>query len=675
MRESSKNSINISAFKDVLSSKRIDELIINANTTIEQIQKDLLLVQRSSSILPLVTLSLYPSYVCPSRDDISKHIISPNVLPPQDATPTFIQQTSILFSYLQSNPDFFAKAVVGRSKKSDFMFLLHSVIPSVYGFFSSLEHVELALLFYSHIIRITKPQMAMKILQPILCSIGSSRFIECVMQKFLVKFGSEKRFDSQTKDKKLIDSFAVLLSKFIFLFLPLIPSQFLVLIHIASSHGWTGNDVYELLQKCFLGPLFSLWFKSTPFASRITVFQSIMDSLFSNTVFSKGLVSSILTVESSFDLPELFRPFKHKYLLFFVTVADIICIHKSIKSFKEMPVSFEDIRFDYFHQEIRFRPFYVRVFPKGISQTVIPYRPLLFSKQGSDTIQNSDFERAYREIDYQIDRKLSVYEIVSIDDSKYDEEFKDYCLKKSLDDVYQRSEAFEQLIISQMYLSILKEWRDLIYETQNAFFLPIAIKAAKAISTIMHAHLAFQKSSKKFKNISIKRIQYLVIIEPVFLKMIEENMQDFEKLTTGYSCILKKSVDTINIFFINECKTSVQYIFWEVVEEMRSIPNISYVWKFEILISVLSKLHKIAKDKKEYLQMVEVAVAFANIDVLPQLFLLFNKLLVQNTTFAPMISDTELYIWTSLETILLTTTNQDLGIQRLFLSISAAIKN
>lgn len=200
----------------------------------------------------------------------TKSIMVPKVL-------IFNQESSFLINYLENNSTELAREVV-KSKSTlnilDYYHLIFQIIPSIFGYFHSQEHLDSASIFYQNIVDFISedPKTSVRIFQPFLNSPSTYRYIEYVMNKLFKKLILSKRFkDIDFNDKtsvlyqeynlnrnKVTKKFLHYLTKAI----PLLPIQILHIfrkIKRKYNDKWSTNDWYKLFFSIFINQHISRW--------------------------------------------------------------------------------------------------------------------------------------------------------------------------------------------------------------------------------------------------------------------------------------------------------------------------------------------------------------------------------------------------------------------------------
>ena len=100
--------------------------------------------QNSQLFLPLL-----------SDSDLISSLIRPKEISTFPVLSMMVQESSHLMSYLQNNPSILAREVVDSKnylEKLDYYHLMFQIVPSIYGYFHSLEHLTSASKFYLSVI-------------------------------------------------------------------------------------------------------------------------------------------------------------------------------------------------------------------------------------------------------------------------------------------------------------------------------------------------------------------------------------------------------------------------------------------------------------------------------------------------------------------------------------------
>jgi hypothetical protein len=621
---------------------------------VDELRLKTLMEERTIALLPLLSAPSYPQGIIPDKGVIIKHILSPSILNTKEVTPAFVQHASLFVNFIHSKPDLFAKVVCKRYGQQDFHFMVFSVVPAIYGFFSSYEHVTVATPFYQHVIHIAPPNIASDIIQPFFCSLGTFRFLESVIGPFCQKFGGEIRLDDAKRQKELIPQYANELMHLISKNLCLLPHIMLLMFNTMVNKGWSLRSLIDM----FFGHYFThqsiAWIASSPFSHKVTVFQKILKAAIENVKMTRDVLRGFVTAKPLYEIPSAYKAFDEDCIQISISIADIMCAARCYETEDELPYSLRNINYEAFPVDRRFSPFILRVFTKQKMGISTSKSHLIFPIYKHEEIQdNPAFERIYRRIAN--DRKdVTVYQAV-MDDFKspkpiyvsglvHSKEFIDFCRSKSLATVIKFSNTFENYLIYKVNQNELHEWRKIATKRQLALMTPMALKAAKTAACYYQFNIgkAFARASNCFLSVELKKLQFYTIIVPTINATIEQNIEIINKLEDQWGKLMKENLAVFDPIGVNSLPRQSQYIFWECVEEFRSIAMIVHSRQFDLLISVIRKLYIIASTEES---IAKAAVIFSENAKLPSLYILSHEYIVSSPSFIPLIDEPSRKLW------------------------------
>ena len=632
----------------------------------EGIRQSIFLMERTISLLPLMSSPSYPEGLIPPRSEILQNIMKPLILTSQEATPTFIQHSALFVSFIHSKPEIFAKVVIKRYAMPDFHFLVYSVIPSFYGFFTSHEHVQLAANFYIAVLKIALPHVSIAILQPFFCSLISFRFIEAVMTQFVKKFGTDTRLDDKNRQKSMIRQYSAELVNLIISSASLLPNQLLVIFKLLEKLKWKFSDVSDLFFKHFFNQQSLVWVASSPFTHRTALFNTLLKEIVKDTNNIKQIYRKLITVETKFDIPACYKTLRQPYLLLILSASDVLAAARCFETQEELPFTLKEANYNNFTIDTIFRPFWVRIFPKGLSKSTDTDLPVIFPNHNDFPLgANLEFERPFRQVETIMeDSYNSVYQFIT--DTKPNPisekiqkilgpnftAFKEFALYHSLNDLFSRGKDFENLLTFTMHLRIITEWQSLCISKQAALLTPIALKATKtAIATYPNLSRAFKAASHHFNNKQLQQLQFICIMEEEMVKSLEKERPLIDKVCNLWINLGKEVMNSWDSPVPNTLSPSSQYMFWESIEEIRALEQVSLIRKYDVMLKTLLKLYLI-KEKTHSYDVYLTAFVMTESTQIPILFALFNSHLVRNPQFPILRTKEEKIIWDQLEKFL-----------------------
>ena len=211
-------------------------------------------------------------------------------------------------------------------------------MPSIFGNFTSVECIEVATIFYTHIIGSAQPKLASRILSPFFCSLATFKFTEAVMTHFTVLFGAKlgsSEEGSHIDNEVIAGTVQIVLES-----LPLLPTQHATLIQVMRTMNWTRNEIRMMLVNHFMLPQAIEWINSSPFGSHTHHLKDVLCETFSER-YVGSILDEINSLRSTSDVPSLYRDFGDQYILYVVTAADIFVAMKVLKLYGGFPSALE----------------------------------------------------------------------------------------------------------------------------------------------------------------------------------------------------------------------------------------------------------------------------------------------------------------------------------------------
>ena len=263
---------------------------------------------------------------------------------------------------------------------------------------------------------------------------------------------------------------------------------------------------------------------------------------------------------------------------------------------------------------------------------------------------------------------ITVFESVCITDS-FNLDFFEYCYKKSFNELIYYSDLFEQYLYFKQYKKNIIEWENISNSYFEIIWTPISIKIAEQNNLNNLSFFEnFKYLSNIFLNFSIQRSLFIYLSLPSIEKIINKYKNLFEELKLLFENILKEKLEKVNSFLINSLSISSQSIFWETIEQLRSLNNVPLLRSFNIIINSLNNLYTITvpKNRSDFF---EIAIIFSNVIFLPELFLIFKTFLMKSSLFLTIFPENFLLIWTIFEQYILKISEKNKKFQTLLLKM------
>ena len=263
------------------------------------------------------------------------------------------------------------------------------------------------------------------------------------------------------------------------------------------------------------------------------------------------------------------------------------------------------------------------------------------------------YERIFRQFSHRkLPTDLSVYHTI-IRESKTkkvnvkiveDQEFLEFAMKKSIKLLEKEFYTFEQYLKYCIALQLYKEWYSISIFRQKILMTPMAVNAAKAaiqMEPTNPAH-AFMKCSKNFSSLELKKLQYFIVVDPQMQSFINEYKSVFDELQREWINFLHQCLSHFDATRINTMPSPQQYLFWSIIERLKTIGNITQTRQFDLLLESFEKLYIIVKNER---LASKAALLFSDSPKLPQIVLLSQEFIVSSPVFRDIFDEKSMKVW------------------------------
>ena len=419
------------------------DLVNSFFSKIESARFDVITRHRMITVLPIATLpeAKYPSNILPKQSEFIQHILSRPVITSKEATTTFIQFSTFLAKFIYSHIQLFAKAVCFQLDKPNSHFIIYSVVPSFFGFFTSHDQASLAAEFYSDVMKTVPPEFSIEVMKPFFSSALVHRFIESAFTPLLEKLGGEipyfknksKNKEEKEKKKKKVSknssllSFAQILRCYIINSCPLLPIEICSIFEETIHLSWSENEFSNLFIDAFLLPNAIRFVSASPFlwttSSVVNIINFLKPKSNNNTkIENSNLFISAETILSRtsknfYVAPPLYKDLGLPYVDLALTVADILVAFNSLKNVAELPPSLKGSSSFQFRKSMVYKMFAVRVFFQKEQNEIYDSEPdenVVFNIHEISYEENPDFEKAFN-LQHMSDIPLDLVDAIGAD--------------------------------------------------------------------------------------------------------------------------------------------------------------------------------------------------------------------------------------------------------------------
>jgi hypothetical protein len=274
------------------------------------------------------------------------------------------QNTAFLLSFLADHPAIFAKAAVSAAKTPEFEFIAGEVIPAFFAFFSSAEQLDLAQQFYQEVSNLANPVLSVQILSPFFNSIGTFRFLEHALDKFVRTFVLDCVCTAESARDAMVETHGATLVNCFIEALPLIPRQHIELLRHLRTLKWPKAALTDLVLCRFLWPSTITWLKSSPHQNKTSLIEELIVRIAEQKELIAKLWKAIHRARSVYEVPSLFYAFEQCHLLYYLCVNDIAVFAKLLDEQGLLPKSITYDEFAVLDRKQQFNWFWCQMFPR-----------------------------------------------------------------------------------------------------------------------------------------------------------------------------------------------------------------------------------------------------------------------------------------------------------------------
>ena len=435
---------------------------------------DLLVEQRILCLSSLIGAKKLPSFFPPRKPDFIA-FISQKIRITECITAQQMHFMTKFYEFLIQNPKKLVKITGAAFRDFDrptFIYFTYSVIPSIFGFFSSAEHLDFAYQFYTELILCAPKKLIDLVLTPFLQASPSFSFLESIFEEICFFFCHDIRLLRDKKYDDVLEYHAKMIIKSVIKNLRLLPITHLNILTLLQQHSWSQEDVYSLIIRSMVIPQIRVMLKASHFSEKLNVFNDVC--LLSIKLFPSCAEPFCLTQTSSiFEVPGCFQTFNRKFLRCITTTRDAYTLFQLAKKVITIPSLILRLgEVDGTGFVLFFRPIIIKVYPQNIMmpRSNIIFKNIIFTEEPiqHETETNIEFDRKYSSIGIMA-MKESKYPIEVIREiGQTSEQFNQYALVKQYDALYEKSQIFEVNLKLRFVLNQIKKWKESIDKLLSA---------------------------------------------------------------------------------------------------------------------------------------------------------------------------------------------------------------
>ena len=425
---------------------------------VEEIRESIIKIHRSVSLIPFLNTKTAFKNEIPEKSERLNYVFREAIVSPPHVSPQLLQQCSHLYLFLQQYPSDLFDGLISVKGTPLYYFVIHSSLPSLYGFFSSQEHVQLAFPFYAHALLYPDRKVGTEIMLPFFNTPSTYRFIEKVMAPICDRIVADKKLKGESSSVNVLKIYSLYLMELIAESAPLLSqSTFLILMKqhwgIKGSKNFILNDFVKLFAHS--------WLSANGLDSSIPFIDSVITYLYDDEVNSSALISKITDSRCLNEMPSMFTAFNLQYYLYLITLQDYLSLIKVMSVKRELPASISTN----FQTKPAHAAFWVKIFPKRKIPKAQRNRPIVFTQHEAINVEmDADIDRIWRRIKSDADDARQIpYDYIN-DNKKFNNlspKLKEVTLENSIIALQETGEAFEDLMQLLHNYRELQHWKEI----------------------------------------------------------------------------------------------------------------------------------------------------------------------------------------------------------------------
>ena len=641
--------------------KTSDKLLTSTGEEIEKVRNQIIQTHRTIILFPMINsqFNIFISFQH-KKSQLEKFVIDPEEAAPPRISPQLIQQSSHLLSFIHSKTADLIDAVIEFKDQELFYWLINSSIPSLFGYFSSPEHLQLAFSFYMRVLTSAPKNLGPIILKPFFDSPAIYRFIESVFQPFFEKLFRDSRFEtSKSKFNDLVSFYARDLSKLIMQSSCLLHSSHSVILKFMKEQ-WNTSETVEFIINIWLKSHAMQWLRADGHMSRINV----VDEVFNYINKSKELISSILDklcyAEPQFELPDMYTTFDQPYLMFYSSFMDLSLLAKVISLKCELSPAMTIFLSEH---PLKYHMFWFKIFPKRPMPHSFSQRRMVFHEKAETIEENPDFDRLWRQVENSAEEnEMEPYDFLNSSRMEkavrsFGEGFMDYAFSLSINHLVEAADNFETFLNYKLSLSMIEKWLSITVINLEKHLRTYAsyVVLPEILNNLKQGQeFSFEESAKLFYHYNYaKECMFFTYLEtkmiPSVVKKYQKAIDELVSVWTNYFSNL--GIDSSTDIGL---KSSIaNTMFYDAAERLLDINTESLMTSLMAIFKILKLLNDAAKYDNVTNNLFEAAIRVNPKVPLPLVYILINEFAMKNKSFNSLLTDKERKLWVSFESVLL----------------------
>ena len=633
-----------------------ETLLSDSLTRTNEIKEDIIFKHRASILIPLISSIKGNCRYFQQTSNLSS-IIN---LAPIDAlsivTPQQVQLISGLIDFVCKNPVPIIRGLeflLQKQRFNDFLFLCYSALPSVFGFFSTKEHLMSAFSFFCTLVGTSNHLLIKHALLPFYCNCCTFRFVENLIDSFCLNFFHDDRFyETKVKADVMKEYTKPLVSSIIDSF-PLLPQTHQFLIKFMKTRGWTNEQVLDFFINDFVINQLLKYMSSTPFKVHYDFFLKYSQKIILNDFLP--ITQVCFNSNSLYELPSGYYIFDLYFVHILMTTNDVKSILDVLTEAGEAPQCVKQFTNFANLTSTTYEPFWIHFYPKKPNPVdlYLNWRPVVFSQIDLSLYPMEEYEKHL---------KLSQRDNNIAENDP--EKLKMFTKIQKIVDYNNKSQIFETYLVHQMAQLELKHYRDVVYTYYTVINEPLILEILQSnirdtknptpnkIAEFLDQSLQGIDSPPIFQIVFMTIIQWVVpnVIPPErlsILKQFELRWKDHidqirEQITLPKSFKYKKGNERTALLINRK--------LWSGIIHLRCLQRVKFEWTLVIVIDSLNLFDELLKLDDKGSSVILYSIVASDCPVLISRFLIINTFIAKQKIFHSMTAENrDIILWYRLE--------------------------
>jgi hypothetical protein len=660
-------------------------LTLQCEKEVEAMRKENIQKHRVISLVPLLLSKLDVREWVPDSNTFPKFVFKPKEANPPYVSPQLLQQSSHLFQIIHHNPSDLFNGLISIKGTPLYHFVINSSIPSLYGYFSSQEHIQLAFSFYIHVVSTDDVDAGIEMLSPFFKTPCIFRLIENIMTPFCERVRSDARIGDKKYPNTVVETYANEFAKLLIASAPLLTHSHSVILRIMLNK-WGLNETSKFIIQVLFKSLGCIWLETNGLQNRTPFFVSVITEILKSRSKTSLIVNKIVEAEPILELPDMYNAFSLQYILILSTCQDFAALIKVMQLKCQLPPSILSIKPE---TTPPYSVYWFKLFPKRRMPKHNKNRPLVFNIKPIKMVKSAEFDRIWMKIksvandigeepyDYLRSKKNISTELI------------DYALLKSVRMLEEEASKFEKLMEYMLHRNELVKWMEITDAHLRMMTTPIAALATNAAYDRQYKYInfAFKKASTFFNSRLTKQTQYLLLLQRYLTLYITPNIKkELDTIDSWWAAFLDKKNRELDSF-ITLTSQSSSALFWDCVEKLRTVNKDNLIFSFTTIMLIVKALYELSRshnfqgkyDEKNMIIVIGALIGetaiIGHCTGLISVYIIIGSLGMDNILFKDLCLPQEQKAWVSLEAQMFLFLESDMNMYERVIKIQEVLRN